>query len=275
LAKARGTTLAIRPEPGRPAVKVTKIVPLGSGGFSVMMPYHKEQKGYVAKIPVNYRERGSVIVPRREIVGYSVNDRVKLSYHSDGFAQFSGEVEGKVISGRDRKTGEPKGVGLMTNPLDMPIWSGPTFGVEIWGLQDFEELYAKRTPALVFEEEDFYYRRCTPATASGWVIETWAFPVTMWGAVRKRGERYVLLKDFAGFEGLGATLELCVIPLADQPVFLAAFASRAPLAFDAPSGWVLDGPGYRDQTGRGCVLAAFYPRSPLMDEDAAGSLDYK
>jgi hypothetical protein len=190
LARDGGVTLAIRPDRGKPAVKVTKIVPFTHGGFSVLTPYHHERKGFVAKVPVNYRQAGDFLIPRAHVVGYSVNDRVKLSYHSDGFAQFSGEVQGKVISGRDPKTGEPKGIGLMTNPLEMPIRSGPTFGVALWGLHDFEELDPKTAPALVFEEEDFYYRACTPETANGWLIEVWVFPVRMWGAVRKRGDQY-------------------------------------------------------------------------------------
>jgi hypothetical protein len=275
LAKSGGVTLAIRPEPGTPSFKVTKIVPYAKGGFSVLTPYHNQRQGYLAKVPVNYRELGDILVPRSEVVGYSVNDRVKLSYHPDGFAQFSGEVGGKVISGRDEQTGEPKGIGLMTNPLKMPIWSGPTFGVVLWGLQEFEQLGAKDTPALVFEEEDFYYRDCTPETANGWIVEAWVFPLRMWSGVRKRGDRYVLMRHFEGFERYGATLELYVIPLPNQPVFLGVFAGRVGVSFDVPSGWTLNGPGYRDQTGRGRVLMAFYPRLPMMDEDKAGTMDYE
>jgi hypothetical protein len=274
LAKPGGVTLAIQSEPGKPAVKVTKIVPYAKGGFSVLTPYHNERQGWVAKLPVNYRQFGEILIPRAEVVGYSVNDRVKLSYHPDGFAQFSGEAGGKVISGRDPDTGEPKGIGLLTNPLQIPIWSGPTFGVTLWGLQDFEELESKETDALIFDEEDLYYRRCTPETANAWMVEAFVFPLRMWGAVRKRGDRYVLVEHFDGFEGYGATLELYVIPLPNQPVFLGVYASRTEVGFDAPSGWTLNGPGYRDQTGRGRVLMACYPRLPMMEEDKAGSMDY-
>lgn len=274
MAVQRGITLAIIPKAGDPPRKITKVVPFAQGGFAVLTPYHAERQGYVAKIPVNYKAAGTEFIPQAEIKGFSVGERVKLSYHPDGFAQFSGEAQGRIISGRDRKTGEPKGIGLMTNPLDNPIRSGPTFGVTLWGIEDFDELKSNRADtSIVFGEEDMYYRNCTPETANGWIIEVLAFPIRFWNAVRKKGNRYVISMSFGMFEASGAVIELRVIPLPQQNVFLAGFASRAGLKFKSPSGWTINGPGQMDQTGRGQVLMAFYP-DPVGKREDAEKLDF-
>lgn len=94
---------------------------------------------------------------------------MKLSYHTDGFAQFSGESAGRITSGIDPTTGEPKGLGLFTNPLTAPIRSGPSVGVTVWGMEEFEEAKERDHP-LIFEADDFYHRRCTPEDANAWAL---------------------------------------------------------------------------------------------------------
>jgi hypothetical protein len=58
---------------------------------------------------------GVSFVPADELVSFTVEDRAKLSYHTDGFVQFSSENPGRIISGRDPSTGEPKGPGGLAN----------------------------------------------------------------------------------------------------------------------------------------------------------------
>src|SRR5687768_10468724 len=90
--------------------KVFKIVTYKAGGFAVLTPYHKEKTGFLMKHPIDYSTpAGSTMYVRFEdCVKYSVNNKVKLSFHPDGFVQFSGEVQGKVLSGRNKETGEIK-----------------------------------------------------------------------------------------------------------------------------------------------------------------------
>ncbi len=102
------------------------------------MPYHRAKSGWVGKMPVVYKQIGPASISRDDLVAFTAGHRVKLSYHQDWFVQFSGEVQGKIISGRDHNTGEPKGIGLMTQPLSNPIHTGASFAVVAWGLDDFE-----------------------------------------------------------------------------------------------------------------------------------------
>jgi hypothetical protein len=219
-------------------------------------------------MPIDYGQVGTLSIRLNECLGFTAEHRVKLSYHADGFAQFSGEVQGQIISGRDPVTGEPKGLGLMARPLSDPIRTGPSFGVEAWGLNDFDELRDVTQGAVVFEPEDVYFRRCTPRTANGWVFEVFVFPKRYWAAARKRGAAYSISMSFLGFEASGAVIEMKVLDLPQQEVLLAGFLSRVTVSFASPSGWVLDGPGDPNGAGRGHVLMAFYPRDVfVMQQD--------
>lgn len=206
------TTVAICPQPGLPARNVTKIIAYGVGGFGVLTPYHSAHAGFLARIPVDYNPAGRIATPLTDMIDFTVDDRVKLSYHPDGFVQFSSEAKGRIISGRDPSMGEPKGLGLMTAPLSDPVSTGPSVGITLWGLDQFEELRSTRR-SLVFLPEDTYYRGCTPDTAKGGVIDFFVLPNRYWAGVRNRGERYVLSLAFTGFEAGAAVIELVVIPL--------------------------------------------------------------
>lgn len=239
--------------------KLTKIVPYKAGGFAVLMPYHSARRGWVGRVPVDYAAH-TFKVARAACQEFSVGDRVKLSYHADGFAQFSSETPGRILSGRDPSTGQPKGLGLMTSPISSPVSSGPTFNVVAWGLLDFEEADGSGSGDLVFTERDLYYRGCEPSTANGYVVEGWVFPSRMWAGVRPRAEDgYQLLTAHHAFEATGAVLEWRVIPLPGQPAFVAVMASRLRVRFKAPSGFQLGCPGVRYPDGRGEVLMGLYP----------------
>jgi hypothetical protein len=257
--KSAGRVIAVRTESGGQARKLAKVIGYGAGGFAVTMPYHSARSGFVAKVPIDYNVIGRFEVPAESLVGFTAENRTKLSYHPDGFVQFSGEIQGKVISGRDPKTGEPRGVGLMTQPLSNPIRTGPTFGVVAWGLEDFGEL-RDADRAVVFEPEDMYYRGCTPEEANGLLLEVFVFPKRYWAATRQRRTGYALTMAFRFFEASYAAIELKVLDLPGQDILLAGFVSRLAVSFRGRSGWVLNGPGNREKSGKGHVLMAFYPR---------------
>lgn len=266
----RGITLCIREEGDALTRKITKIQPYRRGGFAILMPYHAERRGYLAKYPVDYSSREGGFF-RADTIEYSAQDRVKLSIHPDGFVQFSGEREGKILSGRDPATGVPKGLGLVSQALSDPIRTGPTFGVTVWGLNDFDPLKpSDRADTIVFSEEDFYHRDCTPDSWSSYVIEGFVFPRAFWSAVRKPAGTYRLSLAQPQFEVPGAVLEFHVIPLPQQPVFLGLLASRLGEGTPyAPSGFILSGPS---EFRRADALSAIYP-SPWQappDDD----LDY-
>lgn len=234
--------------------KITKIVPYRRGGFAVLAPYHQAKCGHLLKPTVDYSKREMAIGPD-DAIEFSVEDRVKLSLHPDGFAQFSGENPGKILSGRDRVTGEPKGLGVMSRPLDAPINTGPTFACVVWGLSEFEPLGSRSRDTVIFSEEDYYYRRCTPDTWNGYVIEAFVLEDRYWGAVRKR-EGKLTLAVMPMFEAIGAVIELRVVPLPGQPLLLGLMVSKLTTSFAVPSGFTLNGPS---DLKTNQVLHAVYP----------------
>jgi hypothetical protein len=122
------TTVAIRPTVDGPVHKVTKVVGYKEGGLALLAPYHSARSGILTKTLLDYRQQNSRHSLEQAEV-FSAGDRVKLSYHPDGFGQFSGERPGRIVSGRDPRSGEPRGLGIMTNPMDAPVMTGPAFGI--------------------------------------------------------------------------------------------------------------------------------------------------
>jgi hypothetical protein len=162
MGKTRDRVIAVQVDDASRPRKLTKIVGYGDRGFAVLTPYHRARKGFVGIMPVDYKKVGELHISDDDVVRFSADEKVKLSYHTDGFAQFSGEVEGTIRSGRDPLTGQPKGVGLRTNPLSDPVRSGPSAGIVAWGLDDFDELEADDDTAVIFRPGDLYFRGCTP-----------------------------------------------------------------------------------------------------------------
>jgi hypothetical protein len=147
-------TTVVAAEFGPTPRRLCKVIPLSDGGFSITAPYHNAQSGSLFKAP-RIREPGTSYVPFSELVPFMASDRVKLSYHADGFVQFSGEDSRKIRSGIEN--GVPKGLGLKTNPLNRPVQSGPSIGCMIWGYDHFAPWVRRADEAaLLFGPGDFY-----------------------------------------------------------------------------------------------------------------------
>lgn len=264
-------TICIKDD-GNTIRKITKIISYGAQGLGILMPYHKSASGIVMKLDVDYNMVGTFEVSRNDARQFSASSRVKLSYHSDGFAQFSGEQSGKIISGRDVQSGTIKGIGLQTSPLDDPIKTGPSFGTLVWGLQDFAVAHSEKN-FIIFEKDDAYFRDSTPFTEpNGFLFEFFIFPPRFWAACRKFGVHYFIDMSLFNFETFGATVRMRVVPLVDQNLLIACLMSRAPVSFSPDSGWTLNGPGQRREDGKGSVLIAMYPNIHAVE--GMESLDY-
>jgi len=205
-----------------------------------------------------------------EGVGFTAEDRVKLTYHTDGFAQFSGENPGKIISGRDPKTGEPKGLGLLTRSLKSPPISGPSAGVQVWGIEEFE------TPRdderlVTFEPNDVYYRRSTPSDANTWHLAIYAFPQGGIPPLQFEDEQPVMLYQphFITAGVHGAVIKLKMIYLPADELYLGIYVERFIGRYPVKSGWTLNGPGNYTQYQSGYVLNAIYPREAIPVESRA------
>jgi hypothetical protein len=257
---ANPTTVAIQDASGVNR-KIAKIIHHSEGGFAVMVPYHKARTGILLKIPLDYDVKGASWVPLEECIGYSCDDRVKLSFHPDGFVQFSGENPGKILSGRDPDTGQPRGLGLMSNPLLHPIRSGPTFGISAWGLEEFEELEPTRDDVVFFSQDEMYFRGCLPGTSNGVHVEAFVLEPRYWSGVRGKLSEMKLSLCVGMFEATGTALDLKVIPLEHSNGFIGVMASHAHYSFPEESGFVLSGPSESVKGSRKNSLMAVYPAS--------------
>nr|VFK05856.1 MAG: hypothetical protein BECKLPF1236B_GA0070989_100129 [Candidatus Kentron sp. LPFa] len=248
--KPNPITLAIAEQAGSPPRKITKIIPYKTGGFAVLAPYNNAKQGFLAKIPLDYEKR-QFQIHRSETIEYSVDDRIKLSFHKDGFVQFSGEHPGKIISGRDPVNGQPKGLGiLLEHPLYKPIRSGPTFVVSAWGLSEFEEITNTANPDIII------------------------FPKQYWTGVRKLAGRFTLSLAFETCEASGAVFNFAIIPLGEQPIFLGVMVSRFQHSFPSKSGFNFSSPSDRKQGQlTGNSLMAIYPN--FLDDPPTQNINYQ
>jgi hypothetical protein len=270
---SRKWTIAIRPNAGETPRKITKIIGLNGRGFSVLAPYHKARSGYLGKMPAGPHVQGESQKRWDDCISFTAEDRVKLSYHADGFAQFSSETAGKIISGRDPTTGQPKGLGLMTRPFEKPIWSGGSVGIMVWGIHDFVEAKESDSDLVTFEPKDFYYRGCTPGDANAWYLQIYVFPTEVTPPVRYENEQQILTAAIEGINGpLASVVRFKTLHLTAESVFLGLYVSRCVVGFPAASGWTINGPGDYTAEKPGHALMAIYPR-PGIPVEGLDSLD--
>lgn len=256
-----GTTVVVAHEGCRR--RVCTVLPLPDGGFAVAVPHHKARTGSLMKMPL-LRQTGSVDVHVAATVPFHASERVQLSYHPDGFVEFSGEGESRIVSGRDDRTGEPKGLGLVSRPLESPIQSGPSVACSVWGLADFDEWTGGRAErAVVFEEADFYEEPDdgqSRAVTPGYSVSMFVFP-----------PRFV--EAAVGDFGTAATLKM-LLPMnihhrktpfrvklvrVGPQCCLGVIALRQAFGFPR-SGFQLSGPGDGEHS-----MMAMYPAMPLRD----------
>lgn len=255
------TTISIRPSDDAPVHKVTKVTGYADGGFALLAPYHSAKSGVLTKRLVDYRTQTDV-VSIAEMETFSASDRVKLSYKPDGFVQFSGEGHGRIASGRDPLTLEPKAVGIMTNPMTAPVMTGPAFGITLWGLSDFIEQEGKpRGDSLVFGPDDFVYDHCDAETWGSYGVSFFIFGAYFQPYVHKVGPTQFEIPLWHNqYHDDGGQFVFKVVRLGQQPFFLGAICfRRPPVGFDAPSGWSIGGPGALSTGPIKETIHAFYP----------------
>jgi hypothetical protein len=269
----RSWTIGIRPTVGAEPRKITKVVSLKDGGFSVLTPYHQSQSGYLAKIPMPVGV-GPHFIRWSEGVTFTAESRVKLSYHADGFAQFSGETSSKIISGIDQVTGKPKGLGVRTNPLTRPTWSGAAVSIAIWGIEEYLTCRDRDSETTVYEPEECYYRNCSPDEADGWVLTLHTFSKRPPLPIRFRNKIPFLQvqAENSPSNPLGFIVEYRVIDL-PGPVVLGLNLNRIVTKVMSKSGWILNGPSDAGADGEMRYgLTAVYPRSSELTA-SEGPLD--
>jgi len=216
---------------------ITRITPYADGGFAVLCPYHKEEKGFLMKVPVRYDMR-EFYVPLSACTKFSADDKVKLSFHPGGFVQFSSATNKKIISGFDPQTGRPKGLGLVGPPLTSNL-QGPSFGINIWGLKDFKDLKKTSGELVNFAEKDYYFRNCLPGTHNGFMIEFFLMPTECWNGTRKIGDEYHLNMVYPEFDAPRSAVDLRILPLPNQPMLFGVVVSRMNMDWSGESGFAM------------------------------------
>lgn len=271
MSKNQKWTIAIKPDSVSPARKVTKIIGL-SDGFSVITPYHTVQQGYLCKMPVDPAKK-HYQVPFDDCEGYIVEKRAKLSYHSDGFVQFSSMKSGEVISGRDSK-GNPKGCALMSHPFSSPIWTGPSATVAFWGLQEFELLSSSDKNVLIFKQEDLSYLDCDWGSGNSWILEIWIFKLSIIPFCHWQGDLLTYEMPVQLKSGLVVPKRYIILPLLNQDIYLGIVMDSTIVNFPPDSGWILGGAGDWTSTKKGHVLKGIYPRD-FLPVSGLPTLDYQ
>jgi len=204
---------------------------------------------------------------------FTASDRVKLSHHSDGFVQFSGESPGRIRSGKDPVTGKPKGLAIQSAPIGLPIPTGPTFGFAAWGIEEFRSLESLRPTDLLFPQSEIYYRD-GPGTCNGYLVEGWVLWPPMWAGVHGEEHDLRISIGFKNFEGSGSNLEFRVVPLIGSKCLLALNVHRVNFGFPSKSGFQISGPSDRRRGATEAnALIAMYPQD-IFDVETAVSLDY-
>lgn len=272
-------TVAIKSSTSGKLHKITKIISLNGGGFSILTPYHKARSGVLFKQTVNPNialKAGERKVGWTECALFTAENRAKLTYHMDGFVQFSSENPKTIISGRDPNTGEPKGLGIMARSLSNPSESGPSLGITVWGLEAFDAVRPEEC-ALVFEPTDFYYRKWGPEEVDSLHLGIYVFPVDAVPPTRFVEDQPVM--DFvlrfpmtAGVAGSVVTLK--TVRLEAERVYLGLYVECWAGEHPSKSGWIMSGPGNWNANQIGYVLGAVYPRDHIPIEGRP-SLDYK
>ncbi|SOJ54606.1 hypothetical protein MSIMFB_02095 [Mycobacterium simulans] len=251
-----------------------KIQTLADGGYSVLCPYHSAREGWLFKLPLGlgHRPAAPTLVSVEYAVHYSASDRVKLSHHRDGLVQFSSEVKGRIKSGINPLTGQPRGIGVFSGPIDHGVPSGPAFGVTAWGMNSYMEIETPRQTDRIFRHEDLYHYLCTPASSNSYALEGWLFAAEMWHGVRGSADDMRIHVGGMKFgDHVLATREFRVIPLVNTESFLGLQVSRTKTSFPSPSGFLFGGP--RELSKEGNQIIATYPAPDKLFANAE-SLDY-
>ena len=123
---------------GGSSYKLCRVIYASDGSFMVVSPYHAAGPATLCIATTNYA-RSEMTIPLSETIDLASSEddgqRLKLSHHIDGFVHFSGSG---IVSGKDKRTGTIKGIGIQSWPLTNPI-DGPAFGISLDGIEYFKK----------------------------------------------------------------------------------------------------------------------------------------
>jgi len=242
---------------------IRKVAQIGAtrSGFYAQCPYHKAGIGQLFRTHVRDKPGIQSVVHRNS---YIASSRAKLSFHppnaqsADNFlVHFSGDG---IVSGFDEQ-GRPKGISLK-GPPDLALDDGPTFGIQIWGLDEFHPARDRDKNRMIFAQEAMYPPR-NDGSYNSYHLEFFLLPNRLRKAKNKPTTFY---KEFV-FEGKLRGFDLKVIELPTQEHFLGVICLRRRTTIRGHSGYALNSPRLHNW-----YIWAMYP--PLFHDASAKSIDY-
>jgi tetratricopeptide (TPR) repeat protein len=257
--------------------KISEITLSSDGSFSLSVPYCRERTGSIYMTYVDLSPHYFKLDAKQMIKSFAVDRSVKVTMHTSGFVQFSGKG---VISGIDRTTGDIKGVGLISSPLEKPIESGPTIGGMMWGLSSGYTKYAKDAKhPIIFREGDYYYRFASPDNYNCYLLEIFVFPGMMRRQIKEDKFGYYMYNQFFQYrEQPGAIFKLRVIYLKNISSFLGILVTRSFSQFgEGPHGYQLGTASGPEEYIHGKPMrrwaCALYP--PVLSMEGMQSIRYE
>ena len=118
--------------------KICKIIYGKDRSIFITSPYHPSKKAIIIQAKINDADAKTYIKIENAVdVAFFDDDekRLKLTHHTSGFIQFSGEG---IISGIDKNTGKIKGIGINSWPLENPVKD--PFSLTIYGFEHFKQV---------------------------------------------------------------------------------------------------------------------------------------
>jgi len=206
--------------------KISKIILIQDGGFSLAIPYCNEKNGCIFMAHIDESLHYFVITPQQMIQKFTLDRNAKMTVHSSGFIHFSGQG---ITSGIDRTTGKIKGVGLFSSPLDRPIDNRPSLSAKVWGLSSgYSKFKMDDKNSLIFHETDYDYRFASIENYNSYLIEIFVFPSYMRKQVKEDSDGFYLYNQFFEYrEKPGAIYKLRVIFLKNISSFLGILVTRS------------------------------------------------
>lgn len=252
--------------------KISSITLLSDGSFKLDVPYCQFKEAFLTKITPNYKSPTKRYLVKISEKNFTLRSRPQLSIHSSGFVQFSGPG---VLSGVDKKTGIPKGLGVYSAPLSTPVQSGPTAGISFWGLEFFEKLLSKRKTDLIINEGQLINRFYKDESSlNSYLFEFFVFSEKFDKYIRKtsRGEEATIW--FPQYPGL---FTFPVLRLKNHSSFIGVipFMVYSGFAEKVDFGFNFGGPAGTDTPdGKGGLSSVMaFSEKYIFDSDE--SLDYK
>lgn len=232
--------------------KVTSVYIGGDGSFKLDVPYCDFSQATAFKFPADYGIRTRMVPEDDFSQVFTTDRRPQLSIHTSGFVQISGPG---INSGIDEKTKAARGLGLYTFPLHTPIMSGPTCGIQVWGLENYELSDTVVASDIVFKETDFIRKvlrnkermdEVSKLAYNFYMLDFFVFPGEYSAEIKHDATgREVFTHQFYNYyECPGVIFTLKVIRLKNSEVFLGVlpmlFKSPIPLKF--PYGFNMGSP---------------------------------